>query len=75
MLTLEAALHCCSTASATTPVSTALLVHAIALDRFAKWTLVQFVCFFFFSKTKFSEFSNSGMRASACAGNMRRSRV
>ena len=33
MLTLEAALHCCSTASATTPVSTALLVHAMALDR------------------------------------------
>ena len=65
MLTLEAALHCCSTASATTPVSTALLVHAIALDRFAKWTLVQFVCFFFFSETKFRqilEFRDAGQR-------------
>jgi hypothetical protein len=74
MLTLEAALHCCSTASATTPVSTALLVFAIALDRFAKWTLVQFVCFFLFFRDEIS--SNSRiLRASACAGNMRRSRV
>ena len=60
MLTLEAALHCCSTASATTPVSTALLVHAIALDRL--WTLVQFVCFFFFSETKILEFRDAGQR-------------
>ena len=63
MLTLEAALHCCSTASATTPVSTALLVHAIALDRFAKWTLVQFVCFFFFSESQnFVKFRDAGQR-------------